>query len=132
VNKLKADLPTNPEGGFTLVETLIGLLILAVSSGLLLQSIASASNQMRSARNFLAAEQIAVSILAEHMKVSARDNSETGVDQTSGLVWSYEETSVPRSDANSELAGVKYIKIEVRLTKDAPAIYRVKTLAIQH
>lgn len=121
----------HPEGGFTLVETLIGLLILAVSSGLLIQSIANASAQIRSARNLIAAEQTALSVLAEHNGSSVRDANDEGVDQGSDLFWFYRETPVTRKEINLELTEIKNIEIEVRLTKDAPVIYRLKTLTIE-
>ena len=113
------------------METLIGLMILAVSSGLLMQSIAGASAQLKSARNLIGAEQTALSVLAEHNANSGRDVNDQGVDQASGLFWRYQSKYAPRKEADAELTGVRGVVVEIRQTKDAPVIYRLKTLTIE-
>jgi prepilin-type N-terminal cleavage/methylation domain-containing protein len=126
---MRAAASSHSEDGFTLVETLAGLLILAISSGLLIQSISGASAQIRSARNLIAAEQTALFVLAVHSAVSNRAEIEDGVDPESKLFWRYSEKTTARSNGNSALAEIKLIEIEVRSSSNAPAIYRLKTLS---
>ncbi len=120
---------SHSESGFTLVETLVALLILAISSGLLVQSIALASSQLSSARHLLDAEQTALAVFAEQANSPKVGASQEGVDQISSLFWRYSRREIARKDDNSELAGIEAIEIEVSLEKGAPAIYRLKTLA---
>jgi prepilin-type N-terminal cleavage/methylation domain-containing protein len=120
---------SNSESGFTLVETLVALMILAISSGLLVQSIALASSQMTSARHVLKAEQTALSVLAEQANSQKIIESREGVDNLSDLFWRYSRQDIARGDDNAELLGVEVIMIDVSLTKGSPSIYRLKTLA---
>jgi prepilin-type N-terminal cleavage/methylation domain-containing protein len=120
---------SNSEDGFTLVETLIGLLILAISSGLLIQSISNASAQIRSARNLIAAEQTALFVLAAHSAGSNRLETDEGVDPASDLFWRYSEKTTSRNDGDVALTDIKLIEVEVRPAREKPAIYRSKTLA---
>jgi prepilin-type N-terminal cleavage/methylation domain-containing protein len=123
-----ADNPSHSESGFTLVETLVALLILAISSGLLVQSIALASSQITSARHVLAAEQTALSVLAEHSGSANISDSKEGVDNSSNLFWRFSVQTVARRDDNSELSSIETIEIEVSLRQGSPTIYRLKTL----
>jgi prepilin-type N-terminal cleavage/methylation domain-containing protein len=120
---------SNSEDGFTLIETLVGLLILAISSGLLIQSIASASAQLRSARNLIAAEQTALLVLAEHSVDLNPEDIKEGIDSETEMFWRYSERATQRNAGTSVLADIKLIEIEVRPAINRPAIYRLKTLS---
>jgi prepilin-type N-terminal cleavage/methylation domain-containing protein len=121
---------SHPDSGFTLVETLIALMILAISSGLLLQSIALASSQIKSARHVLDAEQTAIAVLVEQSSSRAVDAIVEGVDQTSSLFWRYSRQTVRRKDESSELAAIDVIKVEVSTQKGAATIYQLETLSL--
>ncbi len=122
---------SHPESGFTLVETLVGLLILAISSGLLVQSISSASAQISSARRLLAAERVALSVLAEHSRMKGNDISEEGTDETSDLFWRYKMRSSPRKSDTGQLAAIETIEIEISLSSSSPLLYRLKALELE-
>jgi prepilin-type N-terminal cleavage/methylation domain-containing protein len=116
------------DAGFTLIETIVGLLILAISTGLLVQSIASASAQIRTARNLIAAEQTALSVLALRSSQSVLQEINQGIDPVSKLFWRYRVKRIVRNDGDIRLTDVDLIDIEVRLASDAPTILRFKTL----
>jgi prepilin-type N-terminal cleavage/methylation domain-containing protein len=119
---------SHSDDGFTLIETLAGLLILAISSGLLIQSISGASAQIRSARSLIAAEETALFVLAAHSSGAKWPETDEGVDPASDFFWRYSEKTTARNASDPTLTDIKLIEIEVRPTRDAPVIYRLKTL----
>jgi prepilin-type N-terminal cleavage/methylation domain-containing protein len=119
---------SDSESGFTLVETLVSLLILAISSGLLVQSISLASSQITSARRLLDAEQTALLILAEQSNLLGSDPRKEGVDQLTDLYWNYSAQVIARNNENEDLASIEKVTIEVSLKRGSPTIFRLKTL----
>jgi prepilin-type N-terminal cleavage/methylation domain-containing protein len=119
---------SHSDDGFTLIETLAGLLILAISSGLLIQSISGASSQIRSARSLIAAEETALFVLAAHSSGAKWPETDEGVDPASDFFWRYSEKTTARNASDPTLTDIKLIEIEVRPTRDTPVIYRLKTL----
>jgi prepilin-type N-terminal cleavage/methylation domain-containing protein len=119
------------EDGFTLVETLVALIILAVSAGLLVQSIMLASAQIKSADLKEAAELLAVSILAGRMAESGNGTAIAGVDPASGLFWRIVQQERSRSASDIKRAGVSIISVEVRTRENAAPLYKLRTLAMK-
>ncbi|NJS14009.1 MAG: hypothetical protein HC788_04580 [Sphingopyxis sp.] len=74
------------DAGFTLLETLIAFVILAVSLGVFLQSLVLAASQAKSSARIVAAELLATDLLAR--SESDEDQSFTeGFDVDTGLIW---------------------------------------------
>lgn len=107
---------------------MISLLILSISSGLLVQSISFASRQINTSRTLIAAEQLAISVLANHALLAARDGLDARLDPVSGLYWRSQKRTANRADENAALASVDLIIVEISLLNTAPPLYRIKTL----
>jgi prepilin-type N-terminal cleavage/methylation domain-containing protein len=115
------------QDGFTLVETLVALVILGLASGLLVQSISLASGQIKTANRQQAAELLAVAILAE---LPAAAEAE-GADAASGLYWQSARNAQERMAEEAKRAGLELVRIEVRPEKSAAPILVLKTVMMK-
>jgi prepilin-type N-terminal cleavage/methylation domain-containing protein len=103
------------QDGFTLVETLISLVILGVASALLVQSVSQASSEIAASNRQQAAELLAVSLLAEN-EVSV---NKEGSDPVSGLYWRIERKNRERVAEGTNRTGFEFVRIEVMPRKGA-------------
>jgi prepilin-type N-terminal cleavage/methylation domain-containing protein len=119
------------EDGFTLVETLIGLMILAIATGLLVQSVALATGQIRTSALAQSAELLAVSLLAERAASGGNDPGAEGIDPASGLYWRLVQERRPRVLEERELASAALVFIEVRAAKNSAPLYELRSLSME-
>ena len=119
------------EDGFTLVETLIALMILAISAGLLVQSVALATGQIRTSALAETAELLAVSLLAERAASGDKDLGAAGTDPASGLYWRLVKERHPRIIDNVKRASALFVLIEVRAAKDSAPLYELLNVSMQ-
>jgi prepilin-type N-terminal cleavage/methylation domain-containing protein len=120
-----------PDDGFTLVETLIALMILGISSGLLLQSVALATSQIRTSKLAEDAGLLAVSLLAESAAKGGGNPGAEGVDPASGLYWRMAQEQRPRVVDEVKRASVTLVSIEVRKTKDAAPLFELRSVSME-
>jgi prepilin-type N-terminal cleavage/methylation domain-containing protein len=120
-----------PDDGFTLVETLIALMILGISSGLLVQSVALATSQIRTSKLAEDAGLLAVSLLAESAAKGGGNPGVEGVDPASGLYWSMAQEQRPRIVDEVKRASVTLVSIEVRKTKDAAPLFELRSVSME-
>jgi prepilin-type N-terminal cleavage/methylation domain-containing protein len=119
------------EDGFTLVETLIALMILAISAGLLVQSVALATGQLRTSTLLGTAESLAVSLLAERAASGGNDPSTEGIDPVSDLHWRLVQERRPREAEGVKLASATLVSIEVRAAKDSAPLYELRSVSME-
>jgi prepilin-type N-terminal cleavage/methylation domain-containing protein len=120
-----------PDDGFTLVETLIALMILGISSGLLVQSVALATSQIRTSKLAEDAELLAVSLLAESAAKGVGNSVAEGVDPVSGLYWRVAQEQRPRIVEEVKRASVTLISIEVRTAKSAAPLFELPSASME-
>lgn len=120
-----------PQDGFTLVETLIALMILAISAGLFVQSVALATGQIRTSALAGAAELLAVSLLAERAASGGNDPAEEGTDPASGLHWRMGYEKRPRVIDEVKQASVSFVSIEVRAAKDSAPLFQLRSVSME-
>jgi prepilin-type N-terminal cleavage/methylation domain-containing protein len=111
------------QDGFTLVETLISLIILGVASALLVQSISLASSEIAASNRQQAAEILAVSLLAEN-EVSG---SNEGSDPVSGLYWQIERKYRERVAEGTNRKGFEFVRIAILPRKGADPLLVLKS-----
>jgi prepilin-type N-terminal cleavage/methylation domain-containing protein len=119
------------EDGFTLVETLIALMILAISAGILVQSVALATAQIKTAALTGAAEFLAVSLLAERTASISNDLDVQGVDPVSGLYWRLVRERRLRFVDDVKRASGSIVSIEIRTGKNSPPLYELRSVSIE-
>lgn len=119
------------EDGFTLVETLISLVILAIASSILLQSIVQASNQINAAKRLVSAGNLAVAILAEHSVKSSTPGITSGVDEQAKLFWTYTSETERRVADGLPRTSFELIQVVIRLKEAGAPIYKLATVAIK-
>ena len=119
------------DGGFTLIETLIALVILAISAGILMQSIALASAQIRSSALKEAAESLAVAVLCE--RAANNDNSlrSDGIDAESGLFWRVVQVGQARTLGAAKLTGVTLFTVEIRARENSDLIFDLSSITMK-
>jgi prepilin-type N-terminal cleavage/methylation domain-containing protein len=111
------------QDGFTLVETLISLVILGVASALLVQSISLASSEIAASNRQQAAEILAVSLLAENV-VGGNDE---GLDTVSGLYWRFERKYRERVAEGTNRKGFEFVRIAILPRKGADPLLVLKS-----
>lgn len=114
--------------GFTLIETLVAFMILAVSLTILLQSIGQATTQIRTSD-----EAEAIRQLGERTMAAAQADtrpSVNGTDKDSGLWWRWSRIAIQRQDASGNLNPVALITVEIgRPSQEAP-VQVLKTVGL--
>jgi prepilin-type N-terminal cleavage/methylation domain-containing protein len=115
------------EDGFTLVETLIALMILAISAGLFVQSVALATGQIRTAARVESAELLALSVLAEH---AAGSHDAEGVDPVSGLYWRLAQERRPRVIDEVQRTSAVLTLVEVRAAENSAPLYELRAISM--
>jgi prepilin-type N-terminal cleavage/methylation domain-containing protein len=128
IKKAKA---SQKDDGFTLIETLIALIILAISSGILLQWISLGTIQLQSANRQQAAKQLALILLAENQTVAESLPQREGRDDVSGLYWNYKTELRDRKFGERNSASITFIRLEISTTKGAVPIYRSATILMR-
>jgi prepilin-type N-terminal cleavage/methylation domain-containing protein len=123
--------PCRSEEGFTLVETLIALMILAISAGLLVQSVALATGQIRTSALAETAEQLAVAKLAERAAAGGDIQGAEGVDPVSGLYWRLVQERRPRVIDEVKRASASFVSIEVRARKDSAPLCQLRSISME-
>lgn len=118
------------DDGFTLVETLVALVILAMSAGLLTQSIALATGQIRASHSKSDAEILAVTILAEREAVKLERGEIVGTDPATGLFWRFSCDMQPRAGETTR-ADAALITVEIRPSETAAPLYELATVKMQ-
>lgn len=119
------------EDGFTLVETLIALLILAVSAGLLVQSVGLATSQIRTSALLETAELLAVSLLAERAAGGIDDAGAAGTDHASGLHWRLSQERSLRVIDEVKRATASIVSIEVRGKKGSELLFKLRSVSME-
>ncbi|TCD16665.1 prepilin-type N-terminal cleavage/methylation domain-containing protein [Oricola cellulosilytica] len=90
-----------PEAGFTLLETIVALLILALALGTAVQSVALASSRLGMSDHARDIEEVARRTLASLAATPPRPGRTEGVDRNSGLHWVIEARAVPGLETQS-------------------------------
>ena len=121
----------NSEDGFTLLETLIALIILAISAGLMLQWVSLASTQLHAADRQQAAEQLALTILAERQTMTDVTPEAEGTDERSGLYWHFHREIKYRKIDEQPKASIAVSNIEIRAVKETPPLYKIATISMR-
>lgn len=121
----------NSDDGFTLLEKLIALIILAISSGLLMQWVSLATTQLHTADRKQAAEQLALAILAERQVLTEPSYQAEGMDEGSGLYWYFHSEIKSRKAGEQAKASVALNSVEISLTKATPPLYKIATISMQ-
>ena len=114
------------DAGFTLVETLVSIVILAIASGLLLQSISLASSQISGAYRKQAAEMLGMRLLSERLVGAEAE----GLDPDSGLYWKAQRDRHERLAEIGKLAGLELIRIEILPEKGAVPLLVLKSASL--
>jgi prepilin-type N-terminal cleavage/methylation domain-containing protein len=117
------------EQGFTLVETLVSLAILAVSSGILMQSIAEATSKLRTSNMLVAAELLAVQKLVEYDDDVLQNKEASGQQAETGLAWSYVETIYPAISVSAEMDAAM-ARVEIRSKGNGAMLYSVSAFQL--
>jgi prepilin-type N-terminal cleavage/methylation domain-containing protein len=123
--------PCHEDDGFTLVETLIALMILAISAGLLVQSVALATGQVRTSALAQTAELLAVSKLAERAAAGIDDPQTEGIDSVSGLYWLLVQERRARVIDEVKRASASFVSIEIRAAKDSAPLYELRSVSME-
>lgn len=113
---------TGSEAGFTLVETLIAFLILAISLTIIVQSIGQATTQIRKSDEVDFIRQ-----LGERTMLAARADetrgAANGTDKDSGLAWKWSRLPFLRQDRGGALEPVVLVTVEIaRPSQETPAL----------
>jgi prepilin-type N-terminal cleavage/methylation domain-containing protein len=119
------------EDGFTLVETLIALMILAISAGLFVQSVALATGQIRTAARAESAELLALSLLAEHAAGSDERQDAEGVDAVSGLYWRLVQERRPRVIDEVKRTSAVLALVEIRPAENSVPLYELRAISME-
>lgn len=119
------------EDGFTLVETLIALMILAISAGLFVQSVALATGQIRTSALAESAELLAITLRAERGVGVGNDAVAEGTDPASGLYWRLVQERRPRIVDDVKRASVSIMSIQVRAAKNSAPIFELRSVSLE-
>lgn len=124
---MRAHAWSTAEEGFTLIETILAFLVLALSLMILSQSISQATNQIHTADLSDAA-----GLVAERVLAMAQGQDEhaagSGTDQASGLLWTWSNRVVRRSDQRSALPAAILVVVEVRKAPEAQPLLVLKSV----
>jgi type II secretory pathway pseudopilin PulG len=93
------------EAGFTLLEAIVALLILALALGTAVQSVAMASNRLVMADHARSIERVAKRVLAFQASVPDTGQVTTGIDAETGFKWTLDRRLVPLTDTQAEDGG---------------------------
>ena len=93
--------PNADEAGFTLLETIVALLILALALGTVVQSVAMASNRLVMADHARTIERVAKKVLALQASVPVT----TGLDEETGFKWVLDRRVVPLTESRANDSG---------------------------
>ena len=119
------------EEGFTLVEMLVALMILAISAGIFVQSVALAAGQIRTSAQAESAELLAVSILAERAASGSNSPSVEGIDPASGLYWRLVQERRPRIVEDVRQASAVLVLVEIRAKENSAPLYELRSLHME-
>ncbi len=106
--------PLRSRNGFTLIETLVAMVILAMTLGALYQATAGATRNVRIDEHYNYAILLAESLLAEHRRLPAGGVSDSG--EVQGYQWRV--TSSARTDEDEQLPGLELHQLEVEVIWD--------------
>jgi prepilin-type N-terminal cleavage/methylation domain-containing protein len=121
--------PNISEQGFTLVETLVALAVLAVSSGIFMQSIAEATSKLRTSNMLVAAELLAVQKLVEYDDDVLQNKEASGQQAETGLAWSYVETIYPAIGVSAAMDAAM-ARVEIRSKGNGAMLYSVSAFQL--
>ena len=120
----------NGEHGFTLVETLVALIILAISAGILTQTIATSAAKIRGADRQELAELLAVKKMAELENAAQLGNEITGFDQSSGLNWRFTRKTYTR-EKEVEKTPAELLSVVITAAPNQNPLFRVATIKMR-
>lgn len=99
------------DAGFTLFETLVAFMILALSLTVLSQSLGQATTQIRKSDEVAVARQLAERTMG--IARADRSSSRSGADKESELMWNWSRVEVARQDGGGTLLPIYLITVEV-------------------
>jgi prepilin-type N-terminal cleavage/methylation domain-containing protein len=114
------------EGGFTLVETLVALVVLSLASGLLIRSVSQAAAQIASARLLSDANALSVSLLITHAHASQTRLG--GTDAGTDLNWNIRTTRLEGFDLGTRSAKAILVEVEVFKKDETAVASRLNTI----
>ena len=119
------------EDGFTIIEALVSLFILALSFGWIMQSISLASAQIRSAETLSSAQYLALKLLSDP-KLWNLENPETfNRDPATNLYWRIRDVRTSIHDQISFPIRVSNLEVTVSTSINTAPIYSLKTARIE-
>jgi prepilin-type N-terminal cleavage/methylation domain-containing protein len=111
--------------GFTLLEVLVAMMVLAISYAVLAQTVSSAVLQTRSAQTLVQASQLAKQLQAQITQMP--DHPSVGRDRSSGLDWTV--AMQPIEQSSPEQAGhLSLVTIRVRLPDRPEELVSMRTI----
>lgn len=115
------------EDGFTLIETIIAFVVLALSLMVLSQSISQATTQIRTADISDSSRFVAERVLAA-AQIEEKQTRGAGTDEASSLLWTWNNIFVGRSDPRSKLPTAILTVVEVRKSEEAAPLLVLKSI----
>lgn len=107
--------PLRSRNGFTLIETLVAMVILAMTLGALYQATAGATRNVRIDEHYNYAILLAESLLAENRRPPAGGVSDSG--EVQGYQWRVQSRAYPGGD-DEQLPGLELHRLEVEVIWD--------------
>lgn len=110
--------PSPGIAGFTLIEMLVAMVILALSLGVLYQAAAGATRNVRVDERYSYAVQIAQSLLDEHTEVQSGGVSRSGVN--GDFNWSLYSENIPGGSDAPDAPDIRLHRLDVVVSWGEP------------
>ena len=116
--------------GFTLIEVLVAMAVLAIAMGSIIKSVGQTVSNIDYVRDKTFAHWVAMNHLAEiQIFGKVPTGTETGSEQMAGQEWFWKTTS---TEMNKDYPGVSQVQIEVRRDRNAKdALIKMMALVVK-
>lgn len=124
---MRTECQCGEEAGFSLLEVLVALMVLAVSYTALMQTISSAVLQAKNGAQLSEAAELADRIQAGYQAGRAGPNE--GVDEASGLVWKIRFSPLGAGEI-AEPSVPSILTIQIQIPGNATSLFEARTIAL--